>query len=240
MLIVGSVLGVLIVLLITYRDQVNSSANPDSPASVHQADVDTQPARERAPIDSRIRTERPAMHGSPTDLQAIPPETAGVGHAGARIGGMRAPEAEEVATDPQEATKPIKVGSPFRPSPSIEKRCRTRPVPTADSCSEVSRLIEEMSREDRDEAWATRTESQIRIVVAARQDGTQIRALECKTSLCAIETVSPAIEHLVILGQAEQESTGVIDDGDYVLAWEEDPARGRVTITARVFSRRVQ
>jgi hypothetical protein len=129
---------------------------------------------------------------------------------------------------------------PFRQSKSIQERCRTKPVPTPESCKKAMELLEEMSREERDPEWATRAEARIRAVVFARQDGTQIRALECKTSLCAIEAVSPGSEHLVIFRQAEQESAGIIDDGDFVLAWEEDPMHGRVTITGRIYSRRVQ
>jgi hypothetical protein len=145
----------------------------------------------------------------------------------------------EGASRLQDESQSIEV-VPFRPSRSIQERCRTQPVPTADSCKEVGTFLEEMSRELRDAPWAASTELRLRAVVAARGDGTQIRALECKTSLCAIETLSPGDQHLAILGQAEQEAAGIVDDGDFVLAWEEDPTHGRVTITVRIFTIRLQ
>jgi hypothetical protein len=128
----------------------------------------------------------------------------------------------------------------FRLSLSVEDRCRTRPAPTVESCVEVMKLLDEMSHEERDLGWATRTELRLRAVVSARKDETQIRALECKASICAIETQSQGQPHFVILSQAEQEFAQVIDDGDYVLAWEENPNLGKVTITVRLLTRRMQ
>jgi hypothetical protein len=129
----------------------------------------------------------------------------------------------------------------FRSSASVQERCRTRPAPTPDSCVAMSKFLEELAREERDVEWATQTEARIRAVVATRQDGTQIRALECRFSKCAIETESPGTQdHLSILMQAEQEAAGVVDDGNYVLAWEEDDVRGTLTITERAFTRRIQ
>jgi hypothetical protein len=236
-LIAGSVLGVLMVLLNVNREE-GASVNANAPASSEQNDIVKGPGKERASHTSPSGNGRLQKPVAPHDSQVF--SSGNIARAGVPVHASQTPKAEEDATPVREDARRSAVAFPFRPSPTIVERCRTRPAPTADSCKEVNRLVEEMSREDRDEAWAKRTESRIRAVVAARQDGTQIRALECKTSLCAIETVSPATRFLSILLQAEQESAGVVDDGDFVLGWEEDPTHGRLTITVSVFGRRIQ
>jgi len=236
-LVAGSVVGLLIVLLSSNREE-HATANVDAPTATEKNEVAKERGKERALTTSPSGTYRMEKPAAPNNSQSL--SSGSSGRAAKPVNESQKQKADEEATAAQEEATSTPVGFTFRPSPTIVERCRTRPAPTADSCKEVNRLIEEMSREERDAAWAKRTESRIRAVVAARQDGTQIRALECKTSLCAIETVSPATRFLSILLQTEQESAGVVDDGDFVLGWEEDPTHGRRTITVSVFGRRIQ
>jgi hypothetical protein len=97
-----------------------------------------------------------------------------------------------------------------------------------------------MSREARDDTWAVGVEAKLRAVVMARADNSKIRVLECRTSLCAME-VSSLGDYFGILRQEEQVASGVYDNGSFALGWESDPSSGaKVTITLRVFERRVQ
>lgn len=221
-LILGGALGVLAVVLTRTNDETNKDVDSSfsAPTSVNNGPpykVQNSPARE---LETEKRGAASSGNGSVTALNSIP--------AAAADDSKR----NQDAVPPTEAF-------PFRISASVEERCRTRPAPTADSCKAMTKSLQEFAREKRDVEWAEQTEARIRNVVFERQDGTEIRALECKHTMCAIETESPGTyQHLSIFRQAEQETAGVVDDGDFVLAWEEDPARGSLTITVVVYTRR--
>jgi hypothetical protein len=236
-MIVASALGVLAVLSIkTHNDD---ASNGEIAVSSQSNYIHTNQVEDRSPLTAAEGSDLldPPNSSNLSQVQRV--DAVGGENERARAGEsphpMHSPAAEKDQRDVQQTEF-----APFSSSRSIQEQCRTHPVPRDVDCKEVSELLEEMSREERDVEWATRTESHIRAVVLARGNGIQIRSLECKESLCAIETVSPGHVGLTILVQSEQELAGVVDDGDYILAWEEDPSYGRVTITQRVFSRRLQ
>lgn len=90
------------------------------------------------------------------------------------------------------------VGQPFAVSESILARCEpTRESYRPLACESDKRLLAEMAEEPREEPWATEAERAIQALVEL-EPGTQmpravtytIRALECRTSICFVETAS--------------------------------------------------
>lgn len=74
---------------------------------------------------------------------------------------------------------------PFRISPSVESACRS-------DCKEVHDKLLEFFTEARDPIWASEMELLIeKNVISEGRDRSAIRAIECRISLCAVETVSP-------------------------------------------------
>jgi hypothetical protein len=87
------------------------------------------------------------------------------------------------------------VGHPFPVSESILAACeRANP---SKWCTPNKKLLDEMAEEPREEPWATMAERAIRALVEL-EPGTEmpravtytIRALECRTSICFVETTS--------------------------------------------------
>jgi hypothetical protein len=59
------------------------------------------------------------------------------------------------------------------------------------SCERANELLGEFKLEPREEPWASNIEEKFRRMIATRNPGYwQVRALECRTSLCALETTT--------------------------------------------------
>ncbi len=234
-LILGGVLGVLAVVFI----RVDDDRILDTEASAKSQPV--------AQVANKVMPDPTLQNSAGTESREIPStvETDEETATGAGDYSKSTPETPSAVVLPDSAENQ-KIRSHdqtdrFRSSASVQERCLSRPAPTSESCKTMSKFLEALAREEPDVEWAAQTEARIRAVVSARQDGTQVRALECKRSICVIETESLGTErHLAILRQEEQEAAGIVDDGNYVLAWEEDPVRGTLTITAVAFTRRFQ
>lgn len=57
-------------------------------------------------------------------------------------------------------------------------------------CAKRFDLLSEMSQEPRDEVWAAEAEVRLRSLIMAEPTPFTVRAVECRTSLCAIELAS--------------------------------------------------
>jgi hypothetical protein len=75
--------------------------------------------------------------------------------------------------------------------------------------------------------------------VESKLAAAEIRGLQCRTSLCAIEVASTA-GFLNLLIEDEQRAYGVYDLSHFAMEYETDPSGARVAITWTVFERRVQ
>ncbi len=129
------------------------------------------------------------------------------------------------------------IGPPFPVSPSVEASCKRLSTPASDFCEGAHRLLDKMSRERRDPAWASEMEQKLRDHIATSEPGKfTIRALECRSSVCILEVES-------ILGPY----TGGFRSGSPLykqLDWDL-PARGyetnvdsaRVTVTLMPYTR---
>jgi hypothetical protein len=135
------------------------------------------------------------------------------------------------------ANSRAEVGQPFPVSRSMQSQCKRNPVPTAEACAGVSKLLEEMAQEPRDEGWAMEVEAELRAHVLREHPTARIRALECRTSLCAVE-VAAETGYLVILGEEEQRKCGIYDLSHASSSFETAPSGSKVTVTLRVFERR--
>ena len=203
-LILGGALGVLAVVITETNDERASDVN-----ALGKAQPPVKMSERAAPTNSLkdVKDAEPnKIAGTAGDLE-VESGSAGSGEEGAvsssgvySSAGAKDSNRNQLSPLPNETAR-------FRSSASVQERCRTRPAPTPDSCKVMGKFLKELEREERDVEWAAQTEARIRAVVAARQDGTQIRALECRLSKCAIETESPGTqEHLSIFIQAEQEA----------------------------------
>ena len=105
-----------------------------------------------------------------------------------------------VQTEAQPAAQGVDydvVGHPFPVSESILAACGPLDSNHARSCTPNIKLLKEMAEEPREEPWATAAEQTIRALVEL-EPGTErprdvtytIRALECRTSICFVETAS--------------------------------------------------
>jgi hypothetical protein len=83
------------------------------------------------------------------------------------------------------------VGRAFQVSESILRECE-RKLGTQPwlSCEPNKKLLEDMAEEPRDEPWASSAERAIRALVEQEPGNFTIRALECRSSICFVETAS--------------------------------------------------
>ena len=124
------------------------------------------------------------------------------------------------------------IGSPFPISASVEAACRGFVV-----CDETREMLSKMAQEPRDSAWATEMEMKIQEnVLSQGPDKYTIRDIECRSSLCAVETASSFGLYF---------GPGYPDPLDRSLhamvpiwGYETDPSGVRVTVTLKILKRR--
>jgi hypothetical protein len=132
----------------------------------------------------------------------------------------------------QESRRPFEIG------PAIRQMCEGPGMPAA-FCPELDSFVAALRAESRDASWAAEMESRIenylRAMVGKEVD---IRSLECRSTLCAVEyaTAIPTGEEPVddaetLLGPLEPESGGI----GYELAAKDQPAK---VVCVLGFSRR--
>jgi hypothetical protein len=104
------------------------------------------------------------------------------------------------------------------------------------ACDRVNELLAEMEKEPRDEPWASATEKQLRAYAEAEQGKFTIRMLECRKTVCFIETAS-SLGGLPIPDHHFRERLGL--GKEYPAeAFETDDAGVTLTITLFPFTRR--
>lgn len=129
------------------------------------------------------------------------------------------------------------VGRPFPLSASVDRECKGLASPAETSCHDMREALAQFVQEPRDEPWATSIEHTVRDYLLTKHPGGQdIRALECRTSICAIECV--AVESaLCVLDYSFASGTGLLSHGGG-RGFESDSAGSRVVVHAEVYMRR--
>jgi len=114
-------------------------------------------------------------------------------------------------TTQPELSEPSLVGLPFELSPSVRTNCQR----WEGDCKDMDAFLERMKAEPRNAGWARAMEARIEKAVMSGERGKfRIRALECRSTRCALEVAS------------EVESSGVQFDADPALAMDMTERRG--------------
>lgn len=141
---------------------------------------------------------------------------------------------EPEVTDPDAV-----IGRPFPISASVESNCRHWSKNDAgDMCGEVQQLLSKMAQEPRDPTWARKMEEALRDHVTTEEPGKfSIRAIECRTSVCAVEVESI---HGPYLGGIYPDHPASKDLSTWlpIRAYETNEYGARVTVTVMTFTRR--
>jgi hypothetical protein len=129
------------------------------------------------------------------------------------------------------------VGRPFPVSESIEAICKRYSTPTKDDCAEEHQLMEKMAQEPRDPKWASGLEAKLRQEVLATGPGKyDVRAIECRSTLCALEVQS---KFGIYISKYE---THLWHDelfiGPSLIGYERDEGGNRITVYLRFYTRR--
>jgi hypothetical protein len=125
------------------------------------------------------------------------------------------------------------IGVPFPISTSVDIGCQKFP-----SCDEMRKRLSELANEPRDSAWATEMESLIQNnVMSQGPDKYSIRDVECRSSLCSVETASP---FGVFTPRYPDPLYGSLTGGGVASIWgsETDESGGRIIVTVTIFMRR--
>jgi len=127
------------------------------------------------------------------------------------------------------------IGRPFPVSESVISQCRPDEGVGPPSCVNILELLARMAEEPRDLRWARETEASLHEWASQLPD-TTIRAIECRTSLCAIETSSiHGLQHGPTYHDPSNER---VLPWNPLWAYETDTRSARVTVTMRPFKRR--
>jgi len=128
-------------------------------------------------------------------------------------------------------------GQPFPLSQSVKHECAPQPIRNY-MCERLMSELAKFSAEPRDQAWAGRTEDGLRSSIERESPEVVVRALECRKSLCAIETVTPTFaEGYQGTNHALLARNGLIRVQD-VPVGETDVNGVRVVVLAQVLLRR--
>jgi hypothetical protein len=131
------------------------------------------------------------------DQQQVPADPETITQPGVQAQPRLQAEAQSPDVDKAQGVDLSVVGRPFPVSESILAACGPRDSNPSRSCGPNKKLLDEMAEEAREEPWATAAERSIRGLVEL-EPGTElprtvtytIRALECRTSICFVETSS--------------------------------------------------
>jgi hypothetical protein len=152
----------------------------------------------------------------------------------ARSGSAVAPaDTPQVATDYAESPRTM-IDQPFRASDSIMKKCN--PDPNSPwTCARLNELLPRLAKEPRDDAWATMMERKLRDRVQADGREFEIRALECRSTVCAVECAS--IHGVMRDLSYEFSEDNHLSTAEHFWAYEKGPDSSRVTVTLGVYTR---
>jgi hypothetical protein len=125
------------------------------------------------------------------------------------------------------------IGRPFPMSTSVETACRR----LAGTCDEGLQLLSKMVQEPRDAEWAKEMEFKLRDHLLTAQPGKySIRAIECRSTLCAAEVESPYGPYLG--GPYSFVAANNLYNGPSFLGYETGELGTKVTVTLQMFERR--
>jgi len=119
----------------------------------------------------------------------------------------------------------------FRVSKSVIDDCRRTPMY---NCQRLDNILAKMAAQPRDLTWAPDTESRLARVLVDDARGVHIRALECRSTLCAAELASDTDYPRVSLASDDALDRELRWDGATTTAWEDDARTGRRTIVTAV------
>jgi hypothetical protein len=121
-------------------------------------------------------------------------------------------------------------------SDSVATACGdTRDAETS-ICGDELRVLREMERERRDEAWASQMEATLRsLLTSAPYAAYTVRNIECRSSICATEIASTYGRHPG-LALKDLQRIGM-DHGNGLFGYERNEYGERVTVTLRIFRR---
>lgn len=126
------------------------------------------------------------------------------------------------------------IGRPFPLSDSMIANCKRYAANDSRNCLGTMELLSRMANEPRSEPWATSMEEKLRAFVTVEPDKFMIRALECRTTICFIETASlfgPLLEVDYAFAKASGLNSHLTEFSHEKNSWG-----ARVTITLEPFT----
>lgn len=102
-------------------------------------------------------------------------------------------------------------------------------------CVDVAQLLKTFNEEPRDVSWASDMEARIRTFVNSEEGKFTIRALECRTSVCAVEVESIHGPYLGV--DYETQVANGVEDSVASFGDEKDALGQDVTVTLRLIER---
>lgn len=236
----------LIALAISLRQQIFSDAGPT-------AARDTSVSRSATATATHPRVESASTLSSPVSISQVK-ESAKI-HEPYKV----SPEASDVSlpesfpslasqqdngsgesesgADVDTRDSDALIGRPFPVSGSVKAECKERSARDKRmGCTEMHEILARFARESRDESWAAAIENKVRDYILMKEPGKYtIRALECRTSVCAVESAS--IYGSLWLDYEFRRGIGLLSEDDK-RGYEIDPSGARVTVTVLVYTRR--
>lgn len=128
------------------------------------------------------------------------------------------------------------VGRSFPVSPSIERECirASRPRPM---CLGTLEILAKFTKETRNISWARSQERQLEAAInALGPDKFLIRAIECRSTLCAVEVAGDSIYVGDLEEDSDFEKNFIASDSTF--AFETGPSGERIVVTLMTFEPR--
>ena len=123
---------------------------------------------------------------------------------------------------------------PFPTSESVRHDCQGTSAGVG-ICEAVMQLLQKFAEEPRDPGWAPDTEARIRAFVESEGGKFAIRALECRTSVCAVEVESVHGPYLGVDYQTQVDNG--LEDSVASFGDEKHTLGQKVTVTLRLLER---
>lgn len=170
---------------------------------------------------------RPAPQEENTALTRIDASPPTIAIAIAPDPGLAAPKVVNAQPDERLSDTSV-VGLPFELSRSVQANCdRFR-----SDCKELEEFLVRMAAEPRNPGWARDMEARIEKAVMSGERGKfRIRALECRSTRCAVE-VSSEVDNLGIEFDSDPEFSELMFARPGYFSNEEDPQTGVLTMVS--------
>ena len=173
----------------------SGSSHPIEAAKASASGTSIVPHIERPRIELQSASSLPGLadtatlstlHHAKTQLVDTPPHT-----VGRTLSEGQGPESTTRNASQREAIDSSVIDIPFPVSESVEALCRESSSPNRDYCATTNKLLKRLAKEPRDMGWAGRVEGELKRFIETKEPGKySIRAIECRSSLCAVEVAS--------------------------------------------------